>query len=476
MNDFKDVQRIVLRGSVWKLARHLVLSFPKQPSPLNFLHRLKSSGLWPTAVGMPKKPDVQVSLGFSRRGLEHVLVPPNVLAAFAMKAPAFSAGAAMRASSRLRASGGNVPGFWDEAFGFMTLDAVLSLHAMNARHLARAIMQVKKIARGTEVGVRIRELPLARRLPPPWSVEGGKGEDPRAQWTHFGYRDGLARVGIEDPTRPEKLDQYDASSRYPAGEFLLGHAQKSGANPWIAGPGRRVWPEELRKFFRDGSFGVLHQIEQDVQAFERFIADKTEPRAEAEFLTPVELKAKLCGRYPDGLPLAAEKGADAGADFNYTHDCKGYCCPFGSHVRRMNPRGGALAHGGRARPLLRRGMPYGTTRDGVEPDTVERGLIGHFFCASIEDQFEHLIGQWAERVPLGSEDRGRARDPLIGAHEPGDGAFEIPRPGPQSSLMLTGLRPFTRTRGIAYLFYPSLPALDGIARNSLWGALSEDDA
>ena len=100
-------------------------------------------------------------------------------------------------------------------------------------------------------------------------------------------------------------------------------------------------------------------------------------------------------------------------------------------------------------------MPYG------RPKQRNVGLIAHFFCASIEDQFEHLVGQWADRVPLGSKDGGQARDPMAGAHQPGDGVFEIPLEG-ASPLQVKGLRAFTRTRGTAYLFYPSLSALDKI--------------
>ena len=460
--EFSSVQRIVLRGNVWQVARHLVFSFPEGGSRLYFLKALESH-FWPTA-DCASKPALQVSLGFSRRGLERALVPAHVLALFALKAPAFSAGAALRASSKLGASGRNVPQTWEPAFDFMSMDAVLSLHAVDEALLDDAVEHVRRIA--GEQGVPVAELPVARKLlrpPPPGQSH------PRGQWVHFGFRDGLARVGIQGSTAQATLDKCKPASIHQAGEFLLGHPQDSGANPWIAGPQDRVWPKELRTFFRNGSFGVLHQVEQDVTAFEAFIEDK----AKALGSTSDELKAKLCGRYPDGRAMAADRGTSLDADFDYAHDPNGYRCPFGSHVRRMNPRGNFVSHSDRSRAVLRRGMPYGP--DWVEgtKDTERRGLIGHFFCTSIEDQFEHLVGQWADRVPLGSADRGRARDPLIGAHEPGDGAFEIPRP--DGRQIVTGLRPFTRICGTAYLFYPSLVALDGIANNSPWIPENEGD-
>jgi hypothetical protein len=140
------------------------------------------------------------------------------------------------------------------------------------------------------------------------------------------------------------------------------------------------------------------------------------------------------------------------------------------------PGASAPAHFSRARPLLRRGLPYGPPWTPAEPHdrTPARGLIGQFFCASIEDQFEHLLCEWADRVPLGSPDLGGARDPLMGAHEPGDGAFEIPRAG-KDPLYLRGLVPFTRTRGAAYLFYPSRTTLSRMAGSDLWGTDDRDD-
>lgn len=475
---FEKVQRIVLHGTVWEGARHLVLSFPTGAKPLHFLHRLKHAH-WPTPSSA-RRPVVQVSLGFSRQGLERAHVPWHVLALFALKSPAFTAGAARRASMHLGATGDSAPSGWDPVFHFDRVDAVLSLHSLEAGPLDETAGAVTQLA--AQCGVATKALDETHRLGPKRT-----GCKEAIQNVHFGFRDGLSRIGIEGFTKPDVWAELKPVSRFPAGEFLLGHPQHSGANPWIAGPRKKVWSEELRAFFADGSFGVMQQLEQHVAQFENFVSDKARELG----MTPRELKSKLCGREPEGLPLAAEKGAiNPTLDFDYRNDTKGVCCPFGSHIRRMNPRVDAsaeplsdeqklhflaLAHEGRVRPLLRRGMPYGPSWDPDNPDAEPRGLLGQFFCASIEDQYEHLIGQWAERVPMGSADRGSARDPLIGAHEGGDGAFEIPRPGEQPSLRLKGLQAFTRTRGLAYLFYPSLSTLQGIADNSLWGLDREVD-
>jgi deferrochelatase/peroxidase EfeB len=437
------------------LAQQLVLEFSTPSAPLNFLAKLIAQRplTCATASGLP---EVQISLGFSRRGLERARVPRYVLACFAAKAPAFSAGAALRSASHLGHSGEDAPGQWDPAFEFMSLDAVISLHARALEPLESARQQIKRIA--AESDVKVTELPRAQRL----------ADANDEQVVHFGYRDGLSRVGIEGWTLEAEMDKCRAVSRHAAGEFVLGHPQNSGANPWIATAGQRVWHKELRAFFHNGSFGVLQQLEQHVAEFEAFViaAAKDSPfDADA-------IKAKLCGRTPDGWPLAASAGADPNADFDYRHDSNGLACPFGSHIRRMNPRDSKLAQD-RPRPLLRRGLPYGPKWE-EEAAATPRGLMGQFFCASIEDQFEHLIGQWAERVPLGSPDGGGARDPLIGSHECGDGGFEIPMASGRP-LMLDGLRRYTRTRGAAYLFYPSLSTLQRIAESDPFTDRRGDD-
>lgn len=457
--DLDDVQRIVLRGGDWWAAQHLALDFSRCRSPLHFLQALKHGHHWPTPTS-DKEPTLQVSFGFSRRGLERAQVRWPVLTCFAAKAPGYTAGAALRAANHLAMTGRDGPQAWAPAFDFAALDAVISMHAMEVAALHKAVRAIEELARLH--AVRAEPLPEARRLEAP----------PNEQWVHFGYRDALARIGIKRWTPPEELAGFKPISQHAAGEFVLGHAQDSGANPWVSGPGRQVWPDELRRFFHNGSFGVLQQIEQHVFAFEDYVGEQ----AKRLQRSPLWLKAKLCGRTTTGWRMAADPAEAPEADFDYADDDKGQHCPFGSHVRRMNPRTDTGVHGRRTRALVRRGMPYGPS---IEADpcrgNTARGLLGHFFCASIEDQFEHLLAQWAERVPMGSDDGGGARDPLIGAHEDGDGGFEIPMPGGQP-IMLPGLRPFTRTHGIAYLFYPSLTTLCGIAKNELFADLDEDDA
>ena len=495
---FNDVQRIVLRGGAargtgWNASAHLLIDFGER-SPLHFINQVLAgqpdAGLPPVSANGGQTPAVQVSLGFTRRGLERAYVPSHLLALLAYKAPAFHAGAARRAARHLALTGASAAERWDwgaviqdgksgAAVRFDAFDAVLSLHGPNDAALAAPLDAVHELAKRSEI--LLAELPRGRALPAPVEFAAATSV-PRTgpgQWVHFGYLDGLSKTGIKGVTSAQTLATLKPQSCHEAGEFVLGHVQDSGGNPWVAGPGLRVWPEDARAFFFNGSFGVLHLVEQDIKAFELYVSSA----AKATGLSAAEVKGKLCGRLPDGRPLAAMRAG--GDDFDYAEDANGLACPFGSHVRRMNPRlpvdadGKVLlneaaadeqpAHFSRRRPLLRRGMPYGPAWTGEsETSPPSRGLIGHFFCASIEEQFEHLLSEWADRVVLGSPDRGGARDPFIGAHERGDGHFDLPQPAGERARSLPAMTAFTRTRGCAYLFYPSLGTLSGIAGSALW--------
>jgi hypothetical protein len=125
----------------------------------------------------------------------------------------------------------------------------------------------------------------------------------------------------------------------------------------------------------------------------------------------------------------------------------------------MNPRDDPVVPI-RRRPILRRGMPYGPLYDpkGGADNKKPRGLLGLFFCASLEHQFEHLVGQWANDTPMGPNNRGNARDPLIGQNDPARHVYDIPL-SDTATLALRGLEPFVTTKGTLYAFFPSLSAI-----------------
>ena len=513
-----DIQRLVLHEAPCGWVQHVIVSFPEQAGGRHFLRcALQDYPLTP--ADRPRQDgDLHVGLGFSFRGLERLHLPAPVLGELYARAPAFAAGAALRAAEHLGDTGASAAWRWDPCFALDEAHAVFSLHAATEEALLPVAARLCRLAKA----YRVKSHPLRGR-----HIGAPQGE--QGQWVHFGFRDALTRVVVRGWHTPR--DSLPVS-QHAAGEFLLGHVNDHGFNPWLL-PNAHA---DVRRFFHNGSFGVLRQMEQDVVGFDDWVRERADwLRDRFEVSTeavggggaPTSIgapqppswtdyvKAKVCGRWPDGSRFSRKTGwsAPGGAapetDFDYSEDREGLGCPFGAHTRRMNPRlarpdaqarrfagdqaqeehGDAqqdrhpdarphsrapegVAHA-RHRPLIRRGRPYGPMwHPDQGADGVPRGLLGLFFCASLEDQFEHLLGQWAERPPLGVNDIGDAKDPLIGHHENPSSRFHIPLPGGRS-VDLLGLRAFVRTRGTLYAFHPSLSALSLMLDNPKFYDLPE---
>jgi deferrochelatase/peroxidase EfeB/predicted acylesterase/phospholipase RssA len=282
-------------------------------------------------------------------------------------------------------------------------------------------------------------------------------KDKKNRTVHFGFRDNVARPRIVVEKEFDLCNLRD--QRHRAGELVLGYLNDEQFNRWD----NVLTAPDVAQFFRNGSFAVLRKIEQNEEALNNYLNQQ----ASALHVTTDYLKAKLCGRWPNGVrvmpghdPLAQPSAPKPEDGFDFTDDTQGFGCPFGAHIRRTNPRGDPIAPA-RLRPLFRRGMPYGPKySDGTKHE--KRGLIGLFFCASIEDQFEIVMSEWVEKKPMGPRNRGNSKDPLVGHHDD-EAFFHIPQEnGP--GIKLTGFEPFVTTRGTLYALFPSLSALRDIAR------------
>lgn len=93
-------------------------------------------------------------------------------------------------------------------------------------------------------------------------------------------------------------------------------------------------------------------------------------------------------------------------------------------------------------------------------------MLGLFFCSSIEEQFEHVLGNWSNNNPMGLPNNYAGKDPLVGNQEDIGDTFEIPQRG-GVPLLLKKLPVFVQTRGTCYAFFPSVKALQKIARGAL---------
>ncbi len=309
---------------------------------------------------------------------------------------------------------------------------------------------------------------------------------PRPENTeHFGFADGIAQPMVQGDREPLTPGQPIVA----AGEFVLGYENDYEQQPWspsvaddarakrhglarcrAAGP----HPETRTRadLGRNGSFLVLRKLEQDVDGFWDYFRKRA-----AEIVAPADvgdaatwLAAKSVGRWPSGAPLVlAPHHDDPRAahpmrrdNFGYKDDPDGLRCPFGSHIRRANPRDSLDRAGGGSiskvspRRLLRRGRTYvdGDTADGAK----QCGVLFVALCANVRRQFEFIQQTWLGNRRFATLDQDP--DPLVGGGAPGDG---ITIPAQPFRYRLPELPRFVTVRGGGYFFLPGLRALAYLA-------------
>ena len=302
-----------------------------------------------------------------------------------------------------------------------------------------------------------------RRLPWPGTPRRITNGCRRTSWSR--YTDGLAQVTIKGG--PE---HYAPDHQEPC-------------DPWLfvlLDEAENYYVPESPELGRNGSFGVFKMIQQDVVGFEQFLQDNKHR------IDPELLAAKICGRWRNEVPLVLSPDTDTPLEripleqlhnFEYVHkdgsgDPQGLRCPIGAHIRRVNPRGQPVA--GQGRPggsnnthrLIRRSLPYGPTYvPGQQDDGIERGLLGYFINAHIENQHECVLKQWVNDAAFVGAVRlnPKAKDVIIGTNDPADSVFDIPQPGGAPPLQVRGFSSFITTRAVAYCFLPSVTALKFIA-------------
>lgn len=513
--DTDDVQALLLHASKAHHVLHSIVHFESAAAGQKFFKNLAPEISWGEANRLDESSATkfELSVGITFKGLQALEVPQDVLHLFRRLAPAFSEGATARAAKRLGDVGASAARYWDDIFAADNVHAIVTIHGSSC-----TVESIKAWGENTLMAPLDEETrnhivlfePLSgERLAAPGAIEqhpekektdvdpwhdprkeivvSSSKRQPAPMWVHFGYRDGLTSNRIRT-----RKNLPDTRNIHEPGELLLGEPRNAGDNPWnLVGHSNRI-----RAFFRHGSFGVVRRIEQDEKAFREQVATWVDELNQSPYWSSSTtlsafVRAKLCGRWPNGQVIKVDEGPDAiserpidSNDVNFftktsasasseiESDAKGKGCPFASHIRRMNPRdeSGAQMH---RRPVFRRGMPYGPWYKKDERADVERGLLGVFFCADLEMQFEHLLGEWSDRLPLGMPGDRAQKDPLIGAHTNSHSSFTINRRSASGegdaeyeSYTLQGFRQFVRTRGTAYCFYPSKSAFEQLGGSS----------
>jgi Dyp-type peroxidase family len=399
-----------------------------------------------TATDWTVKPSYCLNVGITYRGLAALGLPASSLATFPEE---FAAGAPARAE-RIGDTGESSPGKWKDRFASPDLHILLFLFGQADDVLERITDQVRAmfVQNGATVELSVHD---ARSLP--------------ENKAHFGYRDGFAQPTIDGglpPLMPDALPQA------PAGEFLFGYPSQYADFSYPV--------PEPAALGQNGSFVAFRILAQDCHGFEQFLTQA----AHQTGLDRELIAAKLCGRWRNGVPLSLSPNAsgdkiplDKRNVFDYIpsssvpdafDDTRGYRCPLGSHIRRMNPRSAVVAGGGGLKHrIIRRGLPYGPPYDPEKPDDgIERGLLGLFIGVSLKDQFEFLMSDWANKGSFAPGLRD-TRDPVIGDNSGSGAAFLIPVEGQKRPIELSGLSRFVTCRGAAYCFLPSATAIRYIA-------------
>ena len=287
---------------------HILLRIDDAAAGRAFLRRLipyiDSAAGWRIAA------NAWLAIGITYPGLEALGVPKDSLQSFP---EAFRVGMAARAR-QLGDVEVNDPKNWDPPYGKGQVHMGISAFSDSEEKYQRALAIAHEQYEGFK-GVTV----LAMQ-------EFGAQPGDR---NSLGYKDGIDQPPIEGDVAPLP----GQGRPIKAGEFILGYPGEAGV----------VLPmPEPDVLGRNGTFIGFRKYQSRVGAFNRFLRDNGSTEEERELLA-----AKLVGRWRSGAPLTLAPDEDnpaVGADpqrnnnFDYADDTHGRQVPFGSHIRRMNPR------------------------------------------------------------------------------------------------------------------------------------------
>jgi Dyp-type peroxidase family len=332
------------------------------------------------------------------------------------------------------------------------------------------------------------------------------GDDVRE---HFGFKDGISQPIIRGFKKSD--DESGDDQLVNPGEFILGHKNEYNSfspSPWLNENAASISLDRhgcspRKDLGKNGSYLVFRQMEQHVETFYYYLFHNSKEKGSHLIDKAVRLAAKMVGRWPEGQSLAVDQNEPSDIfdskklnDFRYNKiDAAGIGCPFGSHVRRTNPRD--QVHAGRGPDLslemskkhriLRRGRLYGQPlADNLEPEAlleaaskrseerwmpdanqktkIVRGI--HFMCfvSDISRQFEFIQNVWANTSSFAN--LGNEVDPLISPRPTVDQphCHEFTAPQDVVRNRYRKVPEFTTVVGGAYFFMPGIKALKFIMK------------
>jgi Dyp-type peroxidase family len=434
--EFHEIQATVLRPRPAPyFGTHVLLRVDDAQAGRAFLRRL--TPYVDSAADSRIAANAWLDLGITYTGLEALGLPQGSLKSFP---EAFRVGMAARAK-QLGDEGVNDPKNWDKPFGtgqvHIGVSAFTDSEEKRRRALAIAREQYESFT-----GVSV----LAMQ---------DFGAQP-GDLNSLGYKDGIDQPAIEG-SGVEPLPAYGRPIK--AGEFILGYPGEAGA------PLPMPQPDILG---RNGTYVGFRKYQTRVGAFNRFLRANGSTEEERELVA-----AKLVGRWRSGAPLTLAPDKDNAAlgadpqrnnDFNYANDQHGRQVPFGSHIRRMNPRDTKLTRltDVNIHRVIRRGTTFGPPYDpnalSEADDEAPHGAIFLFMSAKAMATIEFLQQEWINEGDfIGA---GNERDPIVGRQEE-EATFTIPKEPVRRRIH--GIETFNVLRGGEYFFMPSISALNWLA-------------
>jgi Dyp-type peroxidase family len=302
---------------------------------------------------------------------------------------------------------------------------------------------------------------------------------------HFGFRDGISQPRIEGAGK-----QGNKNNTVKPGEFLLGYKNEYNVfpeTPLITKPQGEMdllanddENPDKKNFGRNGTYLVFRQMQQDVDKFWTFINKQNQnPDGSLDEEGSIKMASKMIGRWPSGAPLAKFPDGDPGGlsnddDFGYyDQDPDGRRCPFGSHLRRNNPRDAFEDNGAahsirltKKHRIIRRGRSYGVPIVGSPTNHEYEGEVGlHFMCfnASLERQFEFVQHTWANYPHF--QNLYSDPDPIIGTRQVAmeDTVQNFTIQATPVNQTVKDIEQFVVIKGGAYFFFPSIAAINYLA-------------
>ena len=437
MLELDDIQHYLLARPNATIAQYNFITFKDAKSGCRWISSLLGIVGMAGPVLKGSAEDMRwVSLAFTHKGLEKLGLDANSLASFP---EAFKQGMAARADI-LGDTGNNHPDQWEDNITSPDLHAVVILFARDRAEKERCIARHNEHLKDNP-GVEILSVLDLEALPPLDYVH-----------EHFGYRDRITTPVIEGMGITPSPGSHPPSK---AGEFFLGYPDETGTVPEMP------QPESLS---RNGSYIAYRKIREHVGAFRDYLKSMGDTEEEQELVA-----AKLMGRWrKSGAPLVLtpdkddpELGWDDQRNNNFDYekmDPKGFGCPVGAHIRRMNVRDKNVSQIQHRRLIIRRGGTYGPyLPDDAPEDGANRGIAVFAGCADLVRQFEFLISVWANDPEF---EQLNERDPFAGSI---DGSFDFTIPKKPIKKKLKGIPAFTSVRGGAYFFMPGKKALHYLA-------------